>query len=245
MRQHAEGRGDGGLLSPRSDRWLPSPTRNVGQLEATPAVDLRLVLFTIAAGDLWLALHAAGESYRLPGGTPTPERPLDADAQRLSRGMTGSTGQYLEQLYTLSVSEETGWTVIVGYLGLIASTTEGPTAIVGEWHRVNDLPPVTRADRMMIDYAVLRLRAKLGYTSIAFHLLPSTFSMGELQGAYEAILGRPLDKRNFRRRVIAAGFLEPTGDERRDGSHRPARLYRFPSTADRETYLTPPWAESA
>ena len=100
-------------------------------------------------------------------------------------------------------------------------------------------------DRMVIDYALVRLRAKLGYTTVAFHLLPPTFTLTELQGAYETILGHPLDKRNFRRRVIAAGILARTDAQRRMGSHRPAALYRFQSLDDRETYLTPPWAERA
>jgi 8-oxo-dGTP diphosphatase len=245
MRQHLEGTGEAGLLTAGSERRHQNPTVRVDHVAASPAVDLRLVLFTVAAGKLWTALRADGSELRLPGGTPTPERPLDADARRFARDTTDSREQYLEQLYTLSVAEDATWTVIVGYLGLIGSAADGPSPIAGVWHRVGELPALARADRMMVDYALLRLRAKLGYTSIAFHLLPPTFSMGELQGVYEAVLGRQLDKRNFRRRVIAAGFLEPTGDERRDGSHRPARLYRFPATVDRDTYLTPPWAESA
>jgi 8-oxo-dGTP diphosphatase len=245
MRQNADNTGGAGLLKPGSGPPHPNAQVRLSDVAGSPEVDLRLVLFTVAGGDLWTALRADGSTLRLPGGTPTPERPLDADARRFARDTTGSREQYLEQLYTLSVAEEAAWTVIVGYLGLIGSATDGPSPIAGEWHRVGELPALARADRMMIDYALLRLRAKLGYTSIAFHLLPPTFSMGELQGVYEAVLGRQLDKRNFRRRVIAAGFLEPTGDERRDGSHRPARLYRFPATVDPDTSLTPPWAESA
>ena len=67
-------------------------------------------------------------------------------------------------------------------------------------------------DRMIVDYALLRLRAKLGYTTIAFHLLPPSFSLSELQNVYEAVLDHQLDKRNFRRRIHAAGVLEGTGE---------------------------------
>jgi hypothetical protein len=97
-------------------------------------------------------------------------------------------------------------------------------------------------DRRVLDYALMRLRAKLGYTNIAFHLLPPTFTLSELQLAYEAVLGHPVDKRNFRRRMIASGILDQLDEKRRDGSHRPAALYRFASRDDREAYLTPPWA---
>jgi 8-oxo-dGTP diphosphatase len=98
---------------------------------------------------------------------------------------------------------------------------------------------------MVVEYALVRLRAKLGYTNIAFHLLPELFTLSELQETYETILGRVLDKRNFRRRMIASGIVEQTEDKRREGSHRPATLYRFRPLDDRETYLTPPWAEGA
>ncbi|MER3486816.1 MAG: NUDIX hydrolase, partial [Chloroflexota bacterium] len=93
-------------------------------------------------------------------------------------------------------------------------------------------PPLSETDRKVIDYALMRLRAKIGYTNIAFHLLKDTFTLTELQKAYETILGRRLDKRNFRRRVIASGILEATPNKRRDGSHRPAALYRFRAEHD-------------
>ena len=98
---------------------------------------------------------------------------------------------------------------------------------------------------MVVDYALMRLRAKLGYTNVAFHLLPEQFTLSELQETYETILARRLDKRNFRRRMIASGILLETEAKRREGSHRPATLYRFRPTDDRESYLTPPWAEGA
>jgi 8-oxo-dGTP diphosphatase len=104
---------------------------------------------------------------------------------------------------------------------------------------------LSSTDRMVVEYALVRLRAKLGYTNIAFHVLPERFTLSELQETYETILARRLDKRNFRRRMIASGILLSTGDQRREGSHRPATLYRFKPGDDRETYLTPPWADGA
>jgi len=58
-------------------------------------------------------------------------------------------------------------------------------------------------------------------------LLPAEFTLSELQALLEAILGRPLDRRNFRRKVREMGLLEATGAARREGAHRPAALYRF------------------
>ncbi len=154
--------------------------------------------------------------------------------------------QYLEQLYTLSVRQPAPWTVVVSYVALV-STDAGtrPDGHIDLWHPAADLPSLSETDRMVVDYALFRLRAKLGYTNIAFHLMPPTFTLTELQSVYETILARRLDKRNFRRRVIASGILEQTPEKRREGSHRPATLYRFRPEPDGETYLTPPWAEGA
>jgi len=179
----------------------------------------------------------------LPRGGPTVGAALDTQARRIVRQITGLNEQYLEQLYTLSVLEPTGWVVIVAYLGLVRPDQGDALGPGAGWYEVLAFPHISPPDHMVIDYALLRLRAKIGYTTLAFDLLPPTFTLRELQGTYEAILDRPLDKRNFRRRVIAAGMLEPTGGKRREGSHRPALLYRLSAVLDRETYLTPAWAE--
>ncbi len=210
-----------------------------------PAIDIRAILFTVADGALLVALGRHDIGWGLPRGAPSPFDTLDSAARRIVREGTGLQEQYLEQLYTLSVREAPDWTIIVGYMALVCSRQAPAPLLAGTWHDVTALPPLSHTDQMVIDYALVRLRAKLGYTNIAFHLLPQTFTLSELQGAYETILSRRLDKRNFRRRVIASGILSPTSEKRRDGSHRPAVLYRFRAGEDRETYLTPPWAEGA
>lgn len=248
MRQHARPSGKTDRFGPPTEEHAApdeNPLAPVVAGTVVPTIDLRIVLFTVAGGRLWVALHDQDGASRLPGGTPNPERSLDAEARRLARETTGLREQYLEQLYTLGVPARPFWTVMIGYLGLIGSASDDAPSVTGGWRDIERLPILPAADRMMTDYALVRLRAKLGYTTIAFHLLPPAFTIGELQGAYEVILDRCLDKRNFRRRVVAAGLLESTGEQRRDGSHRPALLYRFRATEDRGAYLTPPWAESA
>ena len=73
---------------------------------------------------------------------------------------------------------------------------------------------------------------KLDYTTIAFNLLPEQFTLRELQRVYEIILHRKLDKRNFRKKILATGILEDTGAKKMEGTHRPARLYRFNPAAE-------------
>ena len=78
----------------------------------------------------------------------------------------------------------------------------------------------------MLNYALERLRNKLEYTTVGFQLLPEKFTLTELQAVYEAILGKKLDKRNFRRKMSVLKILKPLPEYRR-GGQRPAQLYRF------------------
>ena len=205
-----------------------------------PAVDLRVVPLTVIEGRLQVGLLGFPDRH-LPGGIPTADRTLDAEARRVVREAAGLSERYLEQLFTLSVEGERGWTVIVSYLALIDPGDSEESAPASSWFDVGEPGLLADDDQKVLDYATVRLRAKIGYSNIAFHLLPLTFTLRELQTAYEAILGHPLDKRNFRRRVIAAELIEATGSKRRDGSHRPALLYRFRADHDPATYLTPTW----
>ena len=91
---------------------------------------------------------------------------------------------------------------------------------------MSKLPARAFDHRKILDYALERLRNKLEYTTVGFQLLPQKFSLTELQGVYEAILGKKLDKRNFRRKIELLKILKPISEYRR-GGQRPARLYRF------------------
>ena len=219
-----------------------SPIYDKGQRNQSPNVDVRVVLFTVRDGRLWVALKERDRCRFLPRGTPSPDESLDETATRTLANQLGIPERYLEQLYSLSQSTNGDWTVSVTYLGLAIG---GATMLPREgaaWFDAGAIPELNVVDLNIVEYGLLRLRAKLGYTTIAFHLLPPSFSLSELQHVYEAVLNRELDKRNFRRRIHAAGILEATDDTRRDGSHRPARLYRFRAVHDAETYLTPDWS---
>lgn len=206
-------------------------------------VDLRIALLTVANGELLVAALPFGDRWQLPRGIPYPGIPLDAAARFLIRESTELHEQYIEQLYTLSVRDVEQWLIVVSYLALIATAGTLPEG-VAEWRPVGSVL-LSEADKMVLEYAIVRLRAKLGYTTIAFHLMPESFTLSELQGSYESVIGLSLDKRNFRRRVIASGMLEPLDEKRRDGSHRPAQLYRFRAGHDPAAYLTPSWAGDA
>jgi 8-oxo-dGTP diphosphatase len=220
--------------------------RQLSVARLCPTVDVRVVLFTVAQGKLLVAVNRTADGFGLPRDLPSEGESLDSAARRIIRESTDIHEQYMEQLYTLSVSESAErWSIIVSYIALVCSDSSPDTTETVTWESAERLNRLSEADRMVVDYAVVRLRAKLGYTNVAFYLLPQTFTLTELQTAYETILGRRLDKRNFRRRMIASGILMETNDKRRDGSHRPAALYRFHAERDTAAYLTPPWSDPA
>ena len=96
----------------------------------------------------------------------------------------------------------------------------------GRWFEVSALPALAYDHLEMAQYALGRLRAKLEYTNIACNLLPETFTFAELEALYAMILKRPIDRRNFRRRILSMGILRRLPATRR-GAHRPAALYSF------------------
>lgn len=212
------------------------PSRN-----SVPRVDVRVVLFTVREGGLLIALQERDGCRALPRWVPILGESLDAVATRILDDQFGSSERYKEQLYSISHGSEGNGTVSVTYLALALADAADATPDSAAWFNANAPGELNSVDQMIVDYALLRLRAKLGYTAIAFHLLPPSFTLSELQAVYEVVLDREVDKRNFRRRIHAAGLLEATGESRREGSHRPARLYRLRTAHDTETYLTPAW----
>ena len=215
-------------------------THDIAQTQ--PSVELRVVALTFAHGALFVFVSTGAQNVHLPNTVPVQGEFLDETAARLLRANLGFSEQYMEQLYSLSHADSGNWSIIVSYLALICTQGDLASLEQGEWVRAPAVEAFSERDRMVVEYALFRLRAKLGYTTIAFHLMPPLFTLSELQNVFETILGRTLDKRNFRRRMATLGILAGSRQTRRDGSHRPARLYRFLPDHDPTDYLTPPWA---
>lgn len=213
----------------------PSPSREYLRV----AVDL--VIFTL----LQKALHVllvkrrsppfAG-MWALPGGFVQPEESLEEAARRELREESGVEEVYLEQLYTFGDPDRDprGRVITVAYFALVPAERQAlraaDDALDVAWFPAYHPPPLAFDHAKILDYATNRLRCKLEYTALAFELLPQEFTLTELQEAYEHILNEKLDKRNFRRKVLNADVLEETG-RFREGSGRPARLYRFRADA--------------
>jgi 8-oxo-dGTP diphosphatase len=196
-----------------------------------------VVIFAIIEGELRvLLIHRSAPPdeglWALPGGRWDGSESLDESAARKLVEETGVRNLYLEQLFTTSGLDPANPAVAVAYFALVDARTvrlrqesEWPPA----WHPVASLPPLAFDNNQVIAQAVSRVRAKLDYTNIAYGLLPEQFTLRELQRTYEAILDEPLDRRNFRKRMLSSELIEATGERRREGAHRPALLYRFVS----------------
>lgn len=206
-----------------------------------PAVTTDVVMLTVEEDELRvLLIRRAKEPFKgcraLPGGFVDIDEDLETCALRELREETGITGVYLEQLYTFGKPDRDPRerVISVAYYALAPMTRlqvrAASDAAAADWFSVNDLPELAFDHRQIIKLAHRRLASKLHYSTIALQLMPDRFTLGELQKVYEIILGEILDKRNFRKRVLAYDCLVDTGEKRRDGKHRPARLYtlKFP-----------------
>lgn len=196
-----------------------------------------VVVFTLRDDRLQVLLRRrepvtdGGAEWALPGSLLIDGEPLHACAQRALATQTGLSDVYLEQLYTFGRPERHPGPreISVAYYALVAGDRlEDRESQRGRaWWDAGRLPGLYLDHEHIVRTARERLSAKLEYSTIAFQLMPEYFTLSELQSVYEAIHDRPLDKRNFRKRVLTLEHIEPTDRKRRNGSHRPARLYRY------------------
>lgn len=203
-----------------------------------PAVTVDLVIFTVNDDLLKVMLVKRAEEpfagrWAIPGGFLRASESLEGAALRVLKEKAGVENVYVEQLYTFGdpARDPRARVITVTYFALIPwkDLVQPPSDQVTGlmWASVNRLPKLAFDHRKIVEYAVKRLRAKASYSNIVYGLMPRQFRLSELQRMYEIIINDKLDKRNFRKRMLATGLLQETGRRDAAGAHRPAMLYQF------------------
>jgi len=174
------------------------------------------------------------DCWALPGGfVDMEDEDTDAAVARELEEETDTKNLYLEQLYTFSKKgrDPRERVVSVAYYGLVRPDAlkpkAGDDAKEVKWWPIKRLPKLAFDHRDIVKMGRERIKGKVRYQPIGFELLPELFTLRSLQGLYEAILGRDLDKRNFRKKILATDIITPTEEFEGGVKHRPARLYRF------------------
>ena len=206
------------------------------------AVTVDLVLMTVAEGRLCVLLTRRGEDpfagrRALPGGFVGPDESLEGAARRVLAGKARLGGAWLEQLYSFGAPDRDPRMriVTVAYFALLPQGRLSAALAQAPELALAPAAPLAagEGEALAFDHgeivalALQRLRGKLDYAPVAFSLLPELFTLRALQDVHEAILGRPLNKPAFRRRMLDRGWLEPTGARETGAAFRPAELYTF------------------
>jgi 8-oxo-dGTP diphosphatase len=205
---------------------------------ARAALTVDCVVFGLDDGELKVLLVQRGiEPHRgrwaLPGGFVRVDETLEEAARRELREETGVERLFLEQLYTFGALDRDPRerVVSVAYYGLVKlgdhRVRAATDAASAAWFAASDLPRLAFDHDEIARVALARLKRKVRQQPIGFELLPGKFTLSQLQQMYETILERPLDKRNFRKKLMTLELLEELDEVEQDVAHRAARLYRF------------------
>ena len=205
-----------------------------------PNVSVDSVIFQLVDGELMVLLIKRAsapfkDKWALPGGyMPVGETSSQANARILNAkaGLSLSRLGYLEQIYTFDTvaRDPRGHALSITFMGLGRALTPKASQQTHSpvFFPVQDLPDDLAFDHgQIIKFALDKLKSKITHTNAVSALLPKMFTLSQAQTAYEKVLNRKLDKRNFRKKFMSLGLALPTSEHHMDGAHRPARLYKF------------------
>lgn len=174
------------------------------------------------------------DTWALPGGLVKENESLEKAMERELEEETGVKINYLEQLYTFGQPDRDprNRVISVTYYGLVrpqsfklhASTDASDAA----WFTIKKLPKLAFDHKKIIQTAIARLKGKMLYEPVGFELLDRKFPFSELEKLYMTVLDRPIDRRNFKKKIMKFGFLEETKEKQKlEGAGRPGNLFKF------------------
>lgn len=167
------------------------------------------------------------------GGIIQAHETAEAALTRMLKEKASLSKLYFEQLYTFSEvnRDKRNRVISVAYFGLVRpDVAENYTHPTARFVPVKGISKLAYDHAAILDAALTRLKGKLSYTTIAQYLLPTHFTLTELQSVYEIVLGHELDKRNFRKKILSLGIIKDTGRMQEGVKNRPAALYAFTSS---------------
>lgn len=211
-------------------RERPTPPMKAAVRRATLAVDVVVLSPRADALAVLLVRAPAGarERWSLPWDAPQPHEALEEAAARIAESALGTAPAFFEQVGAVSDGKRHPGDadVSVGIVALMPTGDEPPVADA-EWFPLSALPSLAPRHRTIVERAAAVVRQRVDQSPLAFRLLPPTFTLSDLQGVYELLLGRRLHKASFRRALQASYLVEPTDEWRSEGRGRPAQLFRF------------------
>ncbi|MEQ9266394.1 MAG: NUDIX domain-containing protein [Balneolaceae bacterium] len=179
--------------------------------------------------------------WALPGGFVQDGESLEDSVERELYEETGLKINYLEQLFTFGKinRDPRGRIISVAYFGLINSDkflklSASTDADDANWFSINSLPVLAFDHKEILKKAIERLRNKIEYQPLGFELLDTKFPFSDLERLYTILSDREIDRRNFKKKIMSFGFIEELNEfEKKSGSGRPGKLYRF----NKDVYL--------
>jgi 8-oxo-dGTP diphosphatase len=196
------------------------------------------VIFGFDGGELKVLLIKRSNAlfqnmWALPGDLVYPNEDILNAASRVLDQLTGLKGVFLEQVRAFGAVDRhpLGRVITVAYYSLVNprsfKLTPSSFASVAEWHKISDVGALAFDHNAILESCLEQLRMRVRNAPIGFELLPTKFTLTELQQLYESILGKGMDKRNFRKKMLALNFIHDISEMQEGVSHRPARLYEF------------------
>lgn len=171
--------------------------------------------------------------WAIPGGFVGNEESLEEAVERELHEETGIKINYLEQLYTFGKPnrDPRSRVVSVAYFGLVRPNAfkifASTDAEQVQWFNINELPKLSFDHKEILKVAIERLQGKITYEPIGFELLDKKFPFSDLEKLYTTLLGRDIDRRNFRKKMVGLNVLDELDEKVSKGSGRPANLFQF------------------
>lgn len=220
-----------------------------------PSVSVDCIILGFHAGSLKILLckFKVGDKWMIPGSFVRKDEDPDDSALRIIEEQAGIKDAYIRQFsffgkkgrmnatetaevfkrYKLETEEGKSYftrLISLAYYSLVkyddVRLSKKDYEVI-QWFDVNEIPDLYADHREIVDKAMDTIRKQVGFVPIGFELLPEKFTMPELRGIYESILGRELDRRNFQRKMLSIGYIMPLNETRKMGAHKSPNLYTF------------------